>query len=238
MTEPNQRKILDDMITYYGARAAEYDEWWERKGRYDRGPEANAAWFAEAEEVYAGLDAHPLPGEVLELAPGTGIWTERLARIAAHVTAVDASTEMIEINRRRLDGRVPGGRVTYFQADLFEWRPERTYDGAFFGFWLSHIPLERLDAFLAVVATAVRPGGRLFFVDGRREQVVTAADQALPDEGSEVMTRRLNDGRTFEIVKTFYEPASLAAHFAAHGFDVDVRETRTFFIYGFGTRRG
>ena len=30
--------ILQDQIEYYRARAGEYDEWWFRTGRYDRGP--------------------------------------------------------------------------------------------------------------------------------------------------------------------------------------------------------
>ncbi len=52
------------------------------------------------------------------------------------------------------------------------------------------------------------------------------------------MTRRLNDGREFQIVKNFYEPGSLAQRCAAAGLDVDVRETATFFLYGAGRRAG
>jgi hypothetical protein len=52
------------------------------------------------------------------------------------------------------------------------------------------------------------------------------------------MTRRLNDGRAFEIVKNFHDPRLLAARCAAAGLDVDVRETATFFLYGAGRRAG
>jgi hypothetical protein len=34
--------ILAEQIEYYEARAPEFDEWLERKGRYDYGPGANA----------------------------------------------------------------------------------------------------------------------------------------------------------------------------------------------------
>ena len=34
---------LEQQLDYYKARAGEYDDWWFRTGRYDRGPEANAA---------------------------------------------------------------------------------------------------------------------------------------------------------------------------------------------------
>ena len=36
--------LLDEQIAYYRARAAEYDQWWLRQGRYDQGPELAARW--------------------------------------------------------------------------------------------------------------------------------------------------------------------------------------------------
>lgn len=227
-------ETLSGMVAYYRARAAEYDEWWERLGRYDQGPERNGRWFAEREEAFAALDALHMNGDVLELAPGTGIWTERLLRHAATITAVDASPEMVALNRAKVDS----DRVAYLLADLFTWQPARAYDGVCFGFWISHIPLERLNPFLQTVAAALRPDGKVFFIDGRREPTSTAPDQQLPEEGAQVMTRRLNDGRSFEIVKNFYDPSDLARRCVAAGLDITVQETATYFIYGAGRRRG
>jgi demethylmenaquinone methyltransferase/2-methoxy-6-polyprenyl-1,4-benzoquinol methylase len=225
---------LEQMAAYYRDRAPEYDEWWLRRGRYDRGPELNGRWFAEAEQVYAALDDIRMGGDVLELAPGSGTWTERLLRTASSVTAVDASPEMLALNRARLRD----DRVSYVLADLFEWRPPRWYDGALFGFWLSHVPLERLPGFLATVAAALKPDGKLFFVDSRREDTGTAADHTLPEQGSQTMVRRLNDGREYSIVKNFHNPEELAARLARAGLDVRVRETPTYFLYGAGARGG
>ena len=132
--------------------------------------------------------------------------------------------------------RVASERVSYVQADLFTWQPTHTYDAVCFCFWISHVPTERLDAFLNTVATALRPGGKIFFVDGRREPTGTAVDHQLPEADTQLMTRKLNDGREFEIVKNFYEPNTLAARFVAAGLDVTVRETQSYFIYGYGAR--
>lgn len=99
--------FLDEQLSYYRARAGEYDEWWHRQGRYDRGVEENARWFAEIGAVHEVFDARPLSGEVLELAPATGYRTELLALRASSVTAVDGSPEMIDLYRARL-AALPG----------------------------------------------------------------------------------------------------------------------------------
>lgn len=233
MSDSVSPQILQNMIVYYCARAREYDQWFYRQGRFDRGAESNARWFAESAEIFAAQEACNFAGDVLELAPGTGIWTDRLARVVTTLTAVDASPEMLEINRARVDST----RVSYIQADLFSWRADRLYDGILFAFWISHVPRERLDAFLASVAAMLCPGGKIFFVDGQREPTSTAIDHQLPLEQGQIMTRKLNDGRVFEIVKNFYHPAELAVRCTQAGFEIEVRETANYFIYGSGTRR-
>lgn len=224
--------VLKEMATYYRERAYEYDEWFERKGRYDRGPELNARWFTEAQEVQTELERLHVEGDVLELAPGTGIWTRQLLRTATTITAVDASPEMLALNRARLASE----RISYVQADLFNWQPERTYDAVCFSFWISHVPLERFPAFAEMVAGALRPGGKVFFVDGRHEPTSTAADHTLPEKTEQVMTRKLNDGRAFQIVKNFFSREMLRESFARVGLNIIVEETPTYFIYGTGTK--
>jgi demethylmenaquinone methyltransferase/2-methoxy-6-polyprenyl-1,4-benzoquinol methylase len=228
IVDPVAEQILQDMKVYYHERAQEYDEWFYRQGRYRRDPQSDARWFIEVDEVMRALaDAH-IEGDVLELAPGTGIWTEQLLRSATSVTAVDASLAMLALNR----ARVASPRVSYLQADLFSWRPERRYDAVFCGFWLSHVPRERLDAFLASLAAMLSAMGKVFFVDGRREPTSTAVDHQLPELESQIMVRKLNDGRAFEIVKNFYDPSDLQARCNRVGLAVEVRETATYFLYG------
>lgn len=232
MDSPISAQTLQEMRTYYQERAREYDEWFYRQGRYSQGAEMDARWFAEADEAFVALDILHLTGDVLELAAGTGIWTERLVRTASTITAVDASLETIEINR----AKVASAKVSYVQADLFSWRPERVYDAVCFGFWISHVPLEQLDNFLSSVVAMLRPGGKIFFIDGRRVQGGSFAHDQPPAQNSQLTTRTLNDGRTFEIVKNYYDPIDLAARCTQAGFDITVRETAIYFLYGYGTR--
>jgi ubiquinone/menaquinone biosynthesis C-methylase UbiE len=102
---PVDEGVLDEQLAYYRARAPEYDEWFARQGRYDRGAAATARWHEEVAVLRQWLDALDLEdGDVLELAAGTGLWTERLVALGAHVTAVDAAPEMLAELRRRIGG--------------------------------------------------------------------------------------------------------------------------------------
>lgn len=226
--------ILAEMAQYYRDRAPEYDEWFARQGRYDQGEAANAAWFADVAEAFAAFDAVGFTGEVLELAPGTGIWTERLLRTVDALTAIDIAPEMVAQN----EAKVGKGRVRYLLADLFAWQPDRQYDGVCFCFWISHVPEEQLDSFLHTVAAALKPGGKLFFIDShpRIKPKQPSATQLPPEPGSQVLTRTLNDGRAYRIVKNFLDPHALAARCAAAGLEVRVHETPHAFIYGTGVR--
>ena len=83
------REVIDEQIAYYRARAAEYDEWWFRRGRYDRGADLNARWREETRAVEAALAAwlsKRKPRTLLELACGTGLFTRHLAPSVERVT--------------------------------------------------------------------------------------------------------------------------------------------------------
>jgi ubiquinone/menaquinone biosynthesis C-methylase UbiE len=222
--------LLAEQAYYYRERAGEYDDWWLRRGRYDHGEATNARWFSDVAEVQAALDRFEPTGEVLDLACGTGLWTERLVAHADRVTAVDGSPEMLALCR----ARVGEERVEYVQADLFEWEPERTYDVCFFGFWLSHVPDERFDAFWEKVRRALRPNGRVFFVDSSRHDLASAVDHKLSAPEDPTMLRRLADGREYRIVKQFYEPSVLRERLAGLGWSMEIDSTREFFVYGRG----
>ncbi|MGZ4461328.1 MAG: class I SAM-dependent methyltransferase [Gaiellaceae bacterium] len=215
--------LLAEQARYYRERAGEYDDWWLRRGRYDGGPEENARWLAEIAEVDAALERFDPRGDVLELACGTGLWTRRLAPLAGSLTALDASPEVLAINRER----VGDPRVVYLQADLFHWRPPRRYDVCFFGFWLSHVPESRFARFWGIVQGVVRHSGRVFLVDSG-----SGLTKATVAWDGERQRRRLADGREFDVVKRIYEPEELERILAGLGWRADLSRTASFFLYG------
>jgi demethylmenaquinone methyltransferase/2-methoxy-6-polyprenyl-1,4-benzoquinol methylase len=222
--------MLQEQIAYYDARASEYDEWFLRRGRYDRGPEWSRKWFDEVSEVASALEAFAPAGQVLELACGTGLWTQWLVGYAEHVTAVDSSDKMLTLNR----ARVGESKVDHVKANIFSWRPGKQYDVVFFSFWLSHVPPEHFADFWNLVRGCLRPNGRVFFVDSLYDETSTARDHRLEGRDATTMTRRLNDGQEFRILKVFYDPDELANRLADLGWNAQVRRTPTYFLYGFG----
>lgn len=221
---------LDGQLAYYRARAPEYDEWWLRKGRYDRGAELNNQWFAESSVVETALEAARPSGRVLEIACGTGLWSERLLPHATSLTLVDGSQEMLEIAAHRLQSP----EVRYVQANIFEWQSDAVFDFVYFSFWLSHVPPTRFDEFWDLIARCLAPGGRVFFIDSRREQTGSAVDQQLPVAEDVTQTRRLNDGREFQIFKIFHDVLELQNRLNTRGWDITVSQTERYFIHGQG----
>jgi demethylmenaquinone methyltransferase/2-methoxy-6-polyprenyl-1,4-benzoquinol methylase len=213
--------LLASQKEYYAVRAPEYDDWWYRRGRYELPPERKAARDDDVAEVETALDDFGVHGDVVELAAGTGIWTRRLLRHARRVLALDANAETLALNTPEAELRV---------ADLFAWTPDEQFDLCFFGFWISHVPADRFDAFWATVRAALRPDGRIFLVDG----LVTDPTHLWENE-SWVETRTVADGRAFDIVKRHWRPEELAARVRPLGFDLDLHATASgYFVYGGG----
>ncbi len=209
-------EALQEQIEYYRQRADEYDAWWLRQGAYQLPPDLHDQWVADVAEAQAALAAFAPHGAVLELACGTGLWTEQLARYATQITAVDASPEMIELNRARLSGI----SVRYIVADLFRWEPPAgAFDALVFTYWLSHVPDERLAPFWDLVRGALAPEGRVFLVDS------APVPGAVVSSGSRPERRALSDGREFEVVKRYWTPAELNDELARLGWRCRARRT-------------
>ena len=243
----NPEDLIGEQVDYYRARAPEYDQWWLREGTYDLGHEFNARWAAEVGEVERLVDEFAPTGDVLELAAGTGLWSQHLVRHATTLTCVDASPETLAINRSRTSAA--DVHVEYVEADLFSWWPTRRYDVVFFSFWLSHVPPARFDWFWSMVDAALLPGGRVLFLDNAAPFEAVVPEFPLLERDGRVRTpwvssqvtdavnhRRLEDGHEFHVIKVFYEPAELQARLEALGWTASVATTPTFFIHGTATR--
>jgi SAM-dependent methyltransferase len=219
------------MLAYYEARAPEYDDWYLRRGRYARGPIDDMAWQVDLDVATRWFDGLSIGGDIVELAAGTGWWSPLLAS-KGRLWCYDGAPAPLERARERLIAH--GLRAHLHVRDAWS-EPDTAVDVLFTGFWLSHVPRGRLDAFLAIAHRWLRPGGRFVFIDSRFDPASSAVDHA-PRPDQETMVRRLDDGRTFTIPKVYYEPAELEAALDRAGFSgPSVTTTDRFFLLGTAT---
>lgn len=124
-----------DLRAYYAARAREYDHVYAKPERQD-----------DLREIESWLPGVFHGRSILEVACGTGYWTQFLAPVAGRMTAVDASPETLEVAK----SRVANASVRFTVGDAFRLPAgEGEFEGAFAGFWISHVPRSRLREFLA-----------------------------------------------------------------------------------------
>ena len=214
MADSATGRLLSEQVGYYRARAPEYLE--------------DTLNLSGGRELEAALEAFAPAGDVLELACGPGVWTPQLLRRATSVTAVDAAPEMLAIAR----DRVRDERVRFVLADVFEWEPDRRYDVVFFGFWLSHVPLERFTAFWELVDACLAPDGRVFFVD----DAYRMPDELVEGAASSTIRRRLRDGSTHRLVKVAHTPQELEARLTLLRWNIAVSSSAGPFFWGAGAR--
>ncbi len=224
--------LSSEMIAYYAARAGEYDDWYLRRGRYAHGPIDDAVWTAELDQATLWLDGLPLAGEIVELAAGTGWWSPLLAS-KGDLSIYDAAEAPLDRARDRLLAHRLRAHIHVRDA----WaEPDRKVDAVFCGFWLSHVPDERLSEFLDLVRRWLKPGGRFAFIDSGSDPASGATDQ--PDTPADEVAvgidrRRLADGREFRVIKVRRDAARLGRALVAAGFSaVDVGATPRFFVLG------
>jgi demethylmenaquinone methyltransferase/2-methoxy-6-polyprenyl-1,4-benzoquinol methylase len=220
----------DELVAYYEARAPEYDDWYLRRGRYERGPIHDAAWNAELDAAGRWLDGLPISGQIVELAAGTGWWSPLLAG-KGELSIYDAAETPLDRARDRLLAH--GLRAHIHARDAWA-EPDRAVDALFTGFWLSHIPRDRLPEFLSIARRWLRAGGTFAFIDSLPDPQSGATDHPTPELDRSI--RRLDDGREFEIVKVYYAPDELEAALRAAGFAAaEVTTTGRFFLLGRAT---
>jgi len=208
---------MDKLASYYARRAAEYERIYAKPERQDD----LAALRQRLRGLFAGR-------KVLELACGTGYWTEVIAPGATQVTAIDVNEEVLQIARGK---RYPENRVTFMQGDCYA-PPDsgRSHDALFAGFWWSHVPLGRLDAFLFGLGGRLAPGARVVFMDNRYVEGSSTPISRRDAEGNGYQARRLADGSSHEVLKNFPAPGELEARLAHHGSDVRVREYQYYWL--------
>ncbi|MFA4994787.1 MAG: class I SAM-dependent methyltransferase [Bdellovibrionales bacterium] len=177
------------MCEYYAARAQEYDAIYQK-------PERQADLRIIEDWIPQILSGR----RVLEIACGTGYWTQFIAPKAAQVVAIDAAQETLEIAKQRENTK----KVDFRIADAYA-LPDQlgSFDAAFAGFWFSHIPLQRVRPFLIDLHKKLMPGAIVLFLDNLYVEGNSTPIGESDKEENTYQIRKLRDGTSHRVLKNF-----------------------------------
>ena len=178
------------MKEYYAKRAREYERIYDKPERQDE-----LAWLRDRiPEIFADRT-------VLEVACGTGYWTQYIARAARHVHACDINDSVLEIAAEK---PIPPGRVTFFKADAIILQGVPTdCDAAFAGFWWSHVKKSELALFVKELSLRLKPGARVAILDNTYAEGSSTPISRRDNEGNTYQMRTLATGEKHEVLKNF-----------------------------------
>ena len=205
--------LVRQMNEYYSRRARWHDTY--------MGYEDNTGMENLLGPIIGWFEAYIEGADVLELACGTGNWTQVLARRARSVTATDVNGSVLEIARSK---SYASGNVDFRVADAYTLRGiPGTYNAAFAADWWSHVPKSLIPGFLKAVCGKLVPGSRVIIVDMLPAKNLTYLGTHRDEEGNLIHPRRLPSGEDFEVVKNFPTEEELVACVRGHGRDVEYR---------------
>jgi SAM-dependent methyltransferase len=175
---------------YYGKRAAEYELVYDKPER-----QAELEWLRRRiPEIFRGRT-------VLEVACGTGYWTQFIAKTARKVHACDINEPVLEIAREK---PIPADRVSFFKADAVTLAGvPRDCDAAFAGFWWSHVDKGELGFFVKNLAVHLQPGATVAILDNTFAPGSSTPISRRDAEGNTYQKRKLANGEEYEVLKNF-----------------------------------
>ena len=168
---------------------------------------------------------------VLELACGTGYWTEVIAETAEHVVAIDINPPMIALAEER---GLPDDKVTLRVADAWQLPADLAQAGpfsaVFIGFWWSHVAREEQERFLKQLRAVVGKDALLVvadddYVDGISEPVART-DAA----GNTYQVRQAPDGEYYEILKNYLSDSALRKKLASTVREIKIERWEFYFL--------
>ena len=212
----------NDLTAYYAQRAAEYEAIYAK-------PERQSDLKA-AGQILQDLFKDK---SVLEIACGTGYWTQQIAQTAASVWATDINESVLEIARSKA---YPGNHVTFETADLYQIHPVQTVDALFGGFIWSHIPLQEMEQFLTQVNRLAGRRNLVVLMDNRYVEGSSSPITNRDDVGNTYQTRRLRSGEVFDVLKNFPEPSDFERLLEDKATDLHITWLPYFWICTYHTR--
>ena len=192
--------MTDDasLIDYYAKRANEYERIYQKPERQN-----------DLERL-RDLSRKTLAGKnVLEIACGTGYWTQVISQTANSITATDINEEVLQIAR----AKIYGCTISFQKADVFGLSPlsQNNFTAGLAAAWWSHLQRSQIRNFLLHFHRLFPPGSLLVFMDNQFVPGSNTPISRTDDDGNTYQTRKLENGNEYEILKNFPDEKEIRA---------------------------
>jgi demethylmenaquinone methyltransferase/2-methoxy-6-polyprenyl-1,4-benzoquinol methylase len=212
----------DKMIDYYAQRAAEYE-------RIYCKPERQVDLCTLKEFLSCAFPQE----QVLEVACGTGYWTQFIAKSAKAILATDFNSNVIDLARRKNFGAC---HVKFAEADAYSlYTISGDHTAGFHGFWWSHVPTNKIRQFLSVFHPKLPIGAKVVMIDNAYVEGSSTPISRQDSDGNTYQLRRLDDGSEYEVLKNFPSNSDLHASLSAYATDIRVNRLHYFWIAEYKT---
>jgi SAM-dependent methyltransferase len=212
----------DNIARYYERRAEEYERVYGKPERQ-----------ADLAQLKAVLSKAFAGERVLEIACGTGYWTQFISKSADAIFATDCNAAVIDLAHRKDYGSCS---VAFALADAYS-LDEVPYGctAGFHGFWWSHVPLAKIDTFLSAYHARLPEGARIVMIDNAYVEGSSTPISRTDQEGNTCQIRKLQDGSQHEVLKNFPTEASLRRCLSEHATDVTVTSMQYYWLVEYRT---
>jgi demethylmenaquinone methyltransferase/2-methoxy-6-polyprenyl-1,4-benzoquinol methylase len=198
-----------DQITYYSERAKEYEKIYDKPERQQDIP-----------EIINYLEKQFYNKDLIEIACGTGYWTQHISKTAKHILATDINETVIDIAKSKVYER---GNVKFQLADVFNLPDEiGRYEAGFGGFIWSHIPKRSLSLFLKKFLSVINSSGLLIFIDNNYVEGSSTPINYTDETGNIYQKRSLMDGSEYSIIKNFPTDEELLSLIKPEATDIEI----------------
>lgn len=211
----------DNLAAYYADRAGEYERIYHKPER-----QQDLKTLKEiVAQAFAGL-------RVIEIACGTGYWTEVISRTAASVTATDINEEVLAVARAK---QLNPQRVTFRKGDALAPLAGENYNAGLAVFWWSHVPRARLRSFLQNFHSTLEPGARVVFIDNVYVEGSSTPVSRADANGDTYQVRKRDDGSAHEVLKNFPAAEELRSAVTGISRDVQIEFLRYYWMLSYET---
>ncbi len=156
---------------------------------------------------------------VLELACGSGYWTEQLAQSAERVLATDINQAMLDIARaKELDTDV----VEFAEADANDLQIDGEFTCCFAGFFWSHVLRAEQSGFLEQLRKKLGKDTLLVMLDNVYVDGSSTVIARTDLEGNTFQIRTLANGERHEVLKNFPTDSALRKKLAPSVRDIRI----------------